>query len=463
MKKYFVALLTCCLCSTTVVADPMDFDADGVSDLTRAVAGSDGTLTWEAKLSSTTSSEQLGQLGKGGDIPILASWSVGAPQIGVVRENKSNKTLQWIIDNNGTTVRRTFGKAGDLVVSGADFNGDGKADGAVVRLVDRKVRWVVAYDLFNSEKETPETTSYTFGEVGDRVFYARPSGGSVDWIGVMRAGRGNKSTARLRNLVTSETLQYNRMPRFASQNDRPRAFPIRQDDGSDLVGFVTAANGKTLIRVFSFDGSAVGSHTFEGTGNQIVGDFDGNGEGYEVWFQGSKESGIFNPKSGDVTATSFGGKGVVDEFVVETVGTTAQPTPTPGPVDDVTASGCTTVAPWPGTHIYKTRGSDHFSDIRRHTIGVILKVGASGPFPQCVVAVDSKGNPIANLGLYQTGFGWAARYYAGWGCGSQTPLGGASVASAALAKTGTSNIYVKFDNVCYGPINASQCVNSISC
>lgn len=464
MKKYLVSLLTCCLGSAVAVADdPADFDADGISDLPRAVAGSDGSLTWQAKLSSDNSTEQLGELGKKSDSPILAEWWLGGPQIGVVRENKADRTLQWIVNNNGTVVRRTFGKSGDLVVTGGDFNGDGKADGVVVRLVDRKAKWIIAYDLFNPDTETPETETYTFGEIGDRVFYARPTGGTVDWVGVMRAGRGNKSTARLKNLVTSETVQYNRMPRFVSQNDRPRAFPIRQDDGSDLVGFATAGNGTTRIRVFSLNGTAVGSRTFEGTGQPLVGDFDANAEGFEIWFQGSKESGIFNPNTGDVTPTTFGGDGTLDEYFINTVGTAVQPTPTPGPTDGVTASGCTSVAPWPGTHIYKTRGSDHFTDIRRTTIGVILKVGAGGPFPQCIAAVDSQGNSLADLGLYQTGFGWAARYYAGAGCGTKTAFGGAAVAAAALRNTGSSNIYFKFDNVCYGPIDASRCVNSTSC
>jgi hypothetical protein len=171
MKKYLVSLLTCCLGSAVAMADdPADFDADGISDLPRAVAGSDGSLTWQAKLSSDNSTEQLGELGKKSDAPILAEWWLGGPQIGVVRENKADGTLQWIVNNNGTVVRRTFGKSGDLVVTGGDFNGDGKADGVVVRLVDRKAKWIIAYDLFNPDTETPETETYTFGEIGDRDF-----------------------------------------------------------------------------------------------------------------------------------------------------------------------------------------------------------------------------------------------------------------------------------------------------
>ena len=118
---------------------------------------------------------------------------------------------------------------------------------------------------------------------------------------------------------------------------------------------------------------------------------------------------------------------------------------------------------WPGTHIYKTVGSHHFTDIRRNTIGLILKNGARGPFPSCLEAKDSAGNVVAKLGLYAKGAGWAARYYAGIGCGSGTALNGAAVASRARAKTGNTNITVHFGSTCYGPINATQCIGSQQC
>ncbi|MCO6429905.1 MAG: hypothetical protein J5J00_03515 [Deltaproteobacteria bacterium] len=118
---------------------------------------------------------------------------------------------------------------------------------------------------------------------------------------------------------------------------------------------------------------------------------------------------------------------------------------------------------WPGSHIYKTVGSHHFTDIRRNTIGLILKIGASGPFPSCVEALDSNGNVVAKLGLYARGAGWAARYYAGIGCGSSTPLNGSGVANKAKKNTGNSNIYMDFGSKCYGPIEANRCIGSSQC
>ena len=118
---------------------------------------------------------------------------------------------------------------------------------------------------------------------------------------------------------------------------------------------------------------------------------------------------------------------------------------------------------WPGSHIYKTMGSEHFSDIRRNTIGVVIKPGGRGPFPSCIEAVTTSGSVVAKLGLYERGGKWGARYYAGIGCGAGTPYNGSGIASRARAKSGSSKIYMNFGGVCYGPIEASRCIGSQQC
>lgn len=132
-------------------------------------------------------------------------------------------------------------------------------------------------------------------------------------------------------------------------------------------------------------------------------------------------------------------------------------------VESNVGSACSSIKSWPGSHIYKTVGSHHFTDIRRNTIGLILKIGAGGPYPGCVEAIDTKGNVVAKLGLYSKGAGWAARYYAGIGCGSRTPFNGGAVTAKARKNTGSSKIYMDFGSTCYGPIEASRCVGSKAC
>ena len=475
MRRTAIGVATCLAFIARVEAQaPTDFDGDGVSDLTRVSKESDNSLTWEALLSSDGATLPLGSIGTDGDAPIVASWGIEGPQVGVASATDGANTITWsILDGSSQTTSRTFGKQGDLVVSGGDFNGDGKPDGAVVRLVRGEAQWDVSYDLFDLASSTPTYETLTFGQSGDRVFFARMDGGAVDWIGVVRKSRSNRSVARVKNLVTGEVRQYTRLPKFASAGSRPRAFGVRQASGPDLLGFEVISGSATTIRVYSLSGALVGQHRFAGTGQSLVGDFN-DGSGFEVAFQGSRESGVFNPVSGEVREAQFLGGTAVDEININAVGSAS----TPGGNDDQDndngnggggnggsgkPTGCSSIVPWPGSHIYKTVGSDHFTDIRRNTIGVILKVGASGPFPQCVSAIDSRGGTIASLGLYERGFGWAARYYAGYGCGISTPLNGSAVASQARRGAGSSKIYVKFDKVCYGPIEASRCVNSSSC
>lgn len=473
MKRIAIGTAICLVLMTRVEAQaPTDFDGDGVSDLTRIAKENDNSLTWEAVLSSDATTSPLSSIGSNGDAPIMASWGANGPQVGVASAASDGSPITWsILDGNGDAVSRPFGMQGDLIVSGGDFNGDGKADAAAVRLVSGEARWEVSYDIFDPASSTPTSETFNFGQSGDRVFYARVDSSSVDWIGVVRKGRSNRSVARMKNLATGEVRQYTRLPRFASVGLRPRAFAVRQETGPDLLGFEIVRANATTIKVYSLAGALVGEQRFTGKGQSVVGDFN-EGSGFEVAFQGSRESGVFNPISGELRESQFIGGTVVDEINLNVVGTSSPPGGNDDEDDqnndgsnggDGRLVGCSKIVPWPGSHIYKTVGSDHFSDIRKNTIGVILKLGASGPFPQCVSAIDSKGGSLASLGLYERGFGWAARYYAGFGCGMSTALNGSAVAARARQNTGSSNIYIKFDSVCYGPIDAARCVNSSSC
>lgn len=124
---------------------------------------------------------------------------------------------------------------------------------------------------------------------------------------------------------------------------------------------------------------------------------------------------------------------------------------------------CTTLDSFPSFFIYKTIGSEHFSDVRRHTMGLIVKPGVRANWPSCMTAIAANGKTIAKFGLYTVGGGWSARYYAGYGCGSGTPYGGSRAASLAQSAAGSPNIYFDFGGACFGPVNASRCVGSGQC
>jgi hypothetical protein len=459
--RCFILVLATSLVVPTVVyaapsAVPSDFDSDGTSDLIVVSVTSGKKLTWTAKLSSTGSSLALGTLGIKGNHLAMAQWQSSGTQIGVVSLVKSSGAIKWTVKlNDGTTQTRTFGKTGDLVVSGGDFNGNGTADAAVARIKDGKVTWDVWYDMFASATEDKQ--SYTFGENGDRAFFARVGTDGIDWIGVIRKSSATRSLARMRNLVTGEIQQFTGLPKFASNGARPRAFPIRQASGADLLGFQVEGKSSTSIKAYQLNGTIVGSATFDGAGISVVGEFR-TSPGYEVKFLGPKDAADFNPAAAEVINVAEVTGTPVDDININTLG--AETTTGGGSV-----TSCASVVRWPSSFIYKIRGSEHFSpgDVRRNTAGLVLKNGAPGPYPTCVDAVSTNGSVVAKLGLYSRGNGWAARYYAGWGCGASTAFGGSQLASRASAASGSSSIYMKLGSTCYGPINASQCVGSSQC
>jgi hypothetical protein len=447
-------------------AVPTDFDSDGISDLVSIKIDGDKKLTWSAKLSTTSEARDLGTLGSFGDHVAMAQWLVGGTQIGVVSLIESTGKIRWTIrKSDGTTLRKTFGQKGDLVVSGGDFNGNGTADAAVARIKDGQVRWEVWYDMFASSEA--KKAGFVFGKNGDRAFFARAGSDAVDWIGVIRKGSGNRSLARMKNLVTKEVKQFTRLPRFAGVDDRPRAFPIRQAAGPDHLGFEVKSSDTSAIRVYRFTGAVVGRADFDGTGTPVVGEFSTN-PGFEVAFIGGKDGGVFNPIDAEIAVMEPSDDVSVDEININTLGQVD--TPDSGGNDSGGGSGggstgCSETVSWPSSHIYKTRGSEHFSpgDIRRNTVGIVLRNGARGPFPSCVEAVTRSGQVVAKLGLYARNDGWAARYYAGWGCGTSTAVNGSALASRASEASGSSSVYMKFEGVCYGPIDPSRCIGSSQC
>jgi len=460
--KWLATSLVWSQCATAAV--PNDFDGDGTSDRTWVEVASDKTLTWKSESSVSKMTSTIATLGSEGDVPVMAQWIAGGSQIGVASINGTTGDIVWTIrDSMGNLTSKTFGKKGDLIVSGADLNGNGLTDAAVVRLVRGKVEWDVAFDLFASTLLDQKTLS--FGKTGDRVFYARVvDGTATDWIGVMRKGSRRRSSARMRDFVTGEVRTFSRLPQFASQGSRPRAFPIRQASGPDLLGFSVPSGTTTTIKVFAFDGTPYASTSIAGTGTTVVGEFLQD-TGYEVLFQSKEDSVFFSPHSIGVTQTVGVGGTLVGEFNINVLGESANSTPTNGggASGGGSVSSCSEIVPWPSGHVYKTIGSEHFSDIRRNTVGIVLKQGARGPYPSCVDAVDKDGRVVAKLGLYEKGNGWAARYYAGIGCGTATPYNGNAVAARAREGSGSSKIYMNFGSVCYGPIEASQCIGSKQC
>ncbi|MCB0320387.1 MAG: hypothetical protein KDD60_05620 [Bdellovibrionales bacterium] len=127
------------------------------------------------------------------------------------------------------------------------------------------------------------------------------------------------------------------------------------------------------------------------------------------------------------------------------------------------SSVCKSIRELSGADIYKTRGSDHFSDCRRNTFGLVVAPGGQSIGDSCLTVFDSDGNELASMGAYYpAGPPWRYRAYNCWGC-SKSSMSGGSLAAAARKKTGSSTVYLQNGTQCIRVPDAGRCYNSSSC
>lgn len=453
-----------------------DFDQDGRSELTLVTIGNRGSLSWSNQNSVTGVSTHLGELGQAGQHLSLANWlGSPVPEIGVVYFNGAKGSVVWKIkDDTGAIQKREFGSRRSLALSGGDFNGDGYVDGAVAKLKGSRVEWRIAYDLFlNADPAVLSEVQFPFGSKSSRFFFASPDG-THDWLAYMSFRPGKTSLIRFRNLITGKVRTTTRIPKWALRTSSVRPFPVRRSDGKDILAFSKSSSSRTGVEFRTVNGGFIYRTILNGTGDLVVGDFLPE-LGEEVALKGADSTNvsIINPLGKTVTLIGASAGIAVDSININLLrgrgsGGGGGSSDDDDSTDDIPigeVGNCQALRSWPGSHIYKIFGSDHFSpgDPRKNSAGVIIEVGGPGPFPDCLAAQDLKGNIIARLGLYARGDGWAARYYAGWGCGAGTPLGGSEIGSRARARTGSSSIVVNFGSVCYGPIDATHCIGSSQC
>ena len=216
---------------------------------------------------------------------------------------------------------------------------------------------------------------------------------------------------------------------------------------------------------FRLDDSSGSGPSFEGT-KVLIREALNKGVTVYLWREEWQGLGRYNVISGvmpDDREYTFLNKNRVAELIALA---NSEPNDVPYPEqprepEDLPQPSCSA---FPANYIYKTIGSTHFTDVRRNTIGLIVRRGAAGRFPDCVVAKDLRGNELARLGaFYPAGDEWAARYYAGIGCGVGTPLNGVAVGKQAEQNTGSTSIILDFGDRCIGPIDATKCINSSQC
>lgn len=463
----------------------VDYDTDGFTDAVFVSSDKSGDLLWRTVFSRTSQLESLGTIGRSGDNIIISNWvtvqsSSSVPtSIGVVSARDiygkgQNTPITWSIAHNNQTLSFTFGTAGDMAISGADFNGNGIGDAAVISKAGRKAIWELRFDPF---AEGFDSRQFELGNWSDTHFYASLNG-QYDSLGVVGKGKNKNAVVTFLDPLTGILTIRRRFPSLFISRGISRPQPIRREDGTvDL--FISRKRGREIqTYVYSTMGRIISKKNLPAGGELVVGDYLAD-PGQEIGIPKDDALTLFNPYTGALQNKLIARGIVVDVFNINRINR-QEIKPAPAPENNhgsrpengdnknppsESVNSCQRVAPFPGSHIYKTLGSTHFApgDVRRNTIGLVVRQGGQGPFPNCVTVVDKSGALVAKMGLYSRGNGWAARWYAGFGCGVDTPLNGAAVAAAAKANSGSTDIYFNFESVCYGPIDARQCIGSSQC
>lgn len=320
-----------------------DFDLDGQSDIL-TVSTTSG-LAWKSVPSSSADGAiQIDTtFGLSDDLPTPGFWtSALSPSIAYVRTDLTNNTLLWKVDLGDGRVRTVkFGKPGDYIIAGGDFNGNGIADGAIATSgKGGALTWRVRYDLLATKPG--RTKTFKLGGQGSRITFVN-SDGTRDRAAVFGLGKDKKKGELIvRDVMTGQQTSYATFPKSLAIGTRPRPVPIVNPEGKDDLLFITSDATDTTMKVYTFSGkSCEHRSTIEvtGIGDFVVGEFSlsPSRAGYEVLLNTDYDRKIINPfvrRSASDTAltnTAVDGFEITKSDDVAIPEPTATPTPAPNP------------------------------------------------------------------------------------------------------------------------------------
>lgn len=137
IRSLSALLVVCCLSSSLCFSAGLDFDGDGVSDAAGVEYQRDGSaneLLFSFK-QSTTGVNSVTEFGTRYETPVSGDYDGdGITDLGVAGLDSSN-TITWRIKPSsvGEVTSSVFGQLDDTIISGCDFDIDGKTDRAVLR------------------------------------------------------------------------------------------------------------------------------------------------------------------------------------------------------------------------------------------------------------------------------------------------------------------------------------------
>ncbi len=304
-----------------------DFDGDGLSDFTVIKILDDGTLSWRARTSADNSLSTLGTLGISGNHIVLGYWSNSRYAEMASVSKSGDGSVLWSVKGHGASdLNFSLGTSSSLVLSGADFNRSGYTDAAVAEKSGGRYLWKIKLDpLAPSGART--VRSFKFGLANSKLFYVNPDG-KRDWLAYFTK-QGGSLWLRLRNVGTAKgrTIKVRGAPSMAI-----RPVPVKKSDGSDALAFISKRSNSTRVIVRELNGKQIASHTFNATGDVIVGNFI-SAAGEQIAVMSGEGFLVFNPKLKSVSVVSATSGVAVDQVNINSFASEeAPPSATPTPV-----------------------------------------------------------------------------------------------------------------------------------
>ncbi|MCB0329904.1 MAG: hypothetical protein KDD70_09575 [Bdellovibrionales bacterium] len=259
------------------------------------------SLEWQlldpASGETTSVSDAFGKVGNHIIFGQLTSTS-GGPQLGTLADDGGNGVTWSTISRQGEVINQfTFGSSSDTFFVGADFDGNGLVDPALVRTEGGRLEWEARLDGFVSPPGTTTMTSYGRKRERSKFFYANLFGAN-DWIGVVRKQRKNGKTYRvlfLKDLVHGDARRV-RIRGKLPAGVRNRPLPVASSNGRDNLVFTKQlSNGGTRLTFVATNGRVLSTSDISGNGTVVVGDFEESTAGEEVGVQDGETFTIVNP------------------------------------------------------------------------------------------------------------------------------------------------------------------------
>ncbi len=283
-----------------------DFDTDGTSDLLGVTPSDGGILTWQVRYSSTGESSTFTDLGSLGNHLAPGRWRSSTVERAVIEPGDSGDVKVTLDDETSVSIDAVS----STVVTGADFDGSGLNDIAVVKKSGSRLSWKIYFNPFSG---TPtQSSEILFGGVNDKPFFFSKDG-TTDLLAALNP---KKKLISYRS-HSSATVTRLKLPSIFPFTAAP--LPVAAKEGGDILGFSRIVGKQTLLHFLKTNGGRGTTGKIGANGTAVVGNFDAANEGEEIAVHDGTTLRAFNPFKKKRSTTAFTSQIIVDDININTI------------------------------------------------------------------------------------------------------------------------------------------------